>query len=30
MAAAAVGRLLSGGIPGHLVNPEVLAKEATR
>jgi D-3-phosphoglycerate dehydrogenase len=30
MAAAAVGRLLSGGIPGHLVNPEVLAKEAAR
>ncbi len=30
MAAAAVGRLLSGGIPDHLVNPEVLAKEAAR
>lgn len=28
MAAAAVGRLVSGGIPDHLVNPEVLAKEA--
>jgi D-3-phosphoglycerate dehydrogenase / 2-oxoglutarate reductase len=28
MAAAAVGRLVSGEIPDHLVNPEVLAKEA--
>jgi D-3-phosphoglycerate dehydrogenase len=28
MAAAAVARLVSGETPDHLVNPEVLAKEA--
>ena len=30
MAAAAVGRLISGEIPDHLVNPEVLAEEAAQ